>query len=484
MAAIALGEERSERACFKRKSSSCARLCAVILRESMLSVWGPGWRGCWATRNAGNAGEWGDWLVASGAEDGDKVPLRLWDLRSNRCIRGVAMVDEAANLDEEAEGSISSIDWVPMDGGAGQAGVPGNLLFSKGTHLYELDLRRTSNAIVRQSGDDLLSREFQDEINQISVARCGAAKSVFIACADDMGAVSVGGLSGRENGGINFDVVETHSNICMSAQFNPVPSRTTRQLISGGMDSIIISQEVTSEGSCRKRRKIVLKSAASSSQVVNPPFINRLSFSPLGDHFAAAVGDGTVALYDAKELTLVKRFEAHSASTSQVTWCKNNQFFSSGNDGFLCLWDVSTLTRKDEAAIGGNACEEDWAADMNLAASHGTGKKKSSGSRRSRRRKGKKGKNRKRGKKGKHVDTDKGEDDDDGNDDGADGEEHDQEKNEEARLQGVQEEPASEPRVNLCACRFMHVGENKLDFSCARCIEACRCGRKFHHIRL
>eukprot|EP00949_MAST-11_sp_MAST-11-sp1_P001332 g1332.t1 len=142
MAAIALGEERSEGASAPKGRAAAARqtlrghstgVNVVRLGTGVEGLLGDAgnWGNAGNGGNAGNAGEW-DWLVASGAEDGDKVPLRLWDLRSNRCIRGVAMVDEAANLDEEAEGSISSIDWVPMDGGAGQAGVPGNLLFSKG----------------------------------------------------------------------------------------------------------------------------------------------------------------------------------------------------------------------------------------------------------------------------------------------------------------------------------------------------------------
>lgn len=251
-------------------------------------------------------------LLLSGSDDST---CRLWDLRTRkpcRCMMGC--------FDKQP---VNSVAFIPGD--------PRTVLAAAGRCVFSFDLRKES--VVLFKAERKLGPT-KDDINQVSVSRQG-----FVAACDDSGGVRVWE---DLNGESMMTAEGGHSNICMSVSFRP---RRKWELVSAAMemDSAIILWDLS-----RKRVMQTLSNRfgagdAKKGQLVNPPFVNSISFSRDGTVLAAALGSGEIGLYSLakKSKCTIGCIEAHTASVSQTlfpAFGAEDLLVSAGTDRKAFLW--------------------------------------------------------------------------------------------------------------------------------------------------
>ncbi|CAE7039569.1 WDR53 [Symbiodinium natans] len=244
--------------------------------------------------------------LASGGADGS---CRLWDLRcegSRRSVRA-AMVP----------GEVSSV--------AISAAREHMLLAAVGRTVYGFDLR--SEKVVLQAADKTLPELAKDDINQVAIDAGGHLAAV----AEDSGAVHLVDLN-------TWRVDKTlagkngHVNICSSVAWKPGREWT---LASGGLDAAVVLWQRSGRG-----RKVQMQTdaeeesatSAGGAQLLNPPFVHSIAYSPDGETLAAGLGDGTVALLGPEQ-----RLRGHLAAVAQVLYTPAG-LVSAGNDRQVLLW--------------------------------------------------------------------------------------------------------------------------------------------------
>ncbi len=241
-------------------------------------------------------------VLVSGSEDGC---VRLWDLRRARRSFKCAKSKEA----------VTSVDLDPSD--------EMNLFVASGQNIYQYDLRvpsvvMTSTEAVFGFKSRRKKSEADEEINRVNCHPDGT----LIVAGNDSGEVVVFDVKKLAQG---LRPRYVHSNICTAVEWRPNTSRHV--FSSGALDCTVVGWDYDNK---RKYGHIEMNSteAKSSSQVFNPPFAHSLSYSHDGKIFAAAVGDGTVGVYDANtyESACVedKRLEGHSTVTCEVKFARFN----------------------------------------------------------------------------------------------------------------------------------------------------------------
>jgi WD40 repeat protein len=348
-----------------------------------------------------------------------------------------------------------------QDGVTSVAFAPDDVLVcASGRSVVAFDMRRADRAVIQKYGDRVWGAEnfAEDEVNQISVFDDGDGagngsggnndpsrrQRWKIACCEDGGDVHVfnfpdqgqfggvgsAGSSFSENSGAaksqqqpqqqpqqqlheddgtiavtHTKLTGVHSNLCTSARW--MPGCRGRTLVSGSMDATICVWNVprckpVSDGghiTCGPADQGA--STSGGSQLLNPPFVQCVDCSPYV--CAAALGDGTVGLYDMAKLSSVGRLRGHSSATACVRFVPPSGantnwewLFSAGNDRNICLWNLSAgLATSPSCQVNSLAANgslnDDWAIDM-VGAS--VDKKKKGKNKNKKKRQKKKGKNR------------------------------------------------------------------------------------------
>ena len=242
-------------------------------------------------------------ILVSGSESGC---VRLWDMKRER---------RSFKCAKRSEGAITSVELDPSN--------DMNLFVAVGQNIYQYDLRVPS--VVMTSTEAVFGfktrrrkreeNESEDEINCVNCHRDGS----LIVAANDSGETVVFDVK-KLSQGLRSRYV--HSNICTSVEWRPNTSRHV--FTSGALDCTVIGWDYDNK---RKYGHIEMNSIEESrSQVFNPPFVHSLSYSHDGKIFAAAVGDGTVGVYDANTYASAcvedRRLEGHNAATCKAKFAR------------------------------------------------------------------------------------------------------------------------------------------------------------------
>jgi len=274
-------------------------------------------------------------LLLSGSDD---RTARVFDLRednSSSRLRAAMCIKTTGDVLSVAFGPR----WIDDDDDAvesslrQQFGRDAYAYLSVDSYVYGYDLRIATGPILTRPTVDLSPvLQSQDEVNQIAFS-CPSSKwpccgPIYAAAADDAGAVRVATVPSttiRDSRNRKHQVTTTRvlshgsgkDDSCMvaTAAFRPqlyIKKKTTAAalpqpfssppcwLASGGTDCAVRLWDVA------KPRKPVAEfaigpSQAGANQICNPPMVNHLAWSPSGRLLAAALGDGSVALFSSVE---------------------------------------------------------------------------------------------------------------------------------------------------------------------------------------
>lgn len=337
----------------------------------------------------------GSGCLLSGSEDGT---ARLWDLRTNHLRASLCI---QAPLSQE----VLSVSFAPRRRGkdSSPSGPTTTLALSSfardfsvylaaGNAMYGYDLRKADKPILLEPTIDFSFMGSEDEINQIAFApeimtnqrpsgggRKGKrsspsmASKFLLASADDAGTVRVTESSFNNASACTTTVattatqkyrVYTHGFMVTSLAFRPRAPRGAVQLASGGSDCQILLWDVSKDQANKPLSSITIpNSETGANQVCNPPMIISLEWSPSGRLLAASLGDGSIAVLQAENKSLVtvaRLADAHGgavassifpkwSSSSAAVAAHDRLVCSSGNDGAVVLWDLGTSLCGDKA---------------------------------------------------------------------------------------------------------------------------------------
>eukprot|EP00940_MAST-03C_sp_MAST-3C-sp2_P002084 g2084.t1 len=275
-----------------------------------------------------------DRLLASGGSEG---VVRLWDFRRSAAIAAAVRSEKCV---AGSGGTRDGIESVPTSVCFNKKDS-GTLFVSQGMSVFEYDIRVPSVVLRKASArygfaSSTKAPEEDDEINQIT---CDPSGKLLAACSDSGQCVVFDiekkTMSEDRSRQPNYE----HSNVCTAIEWRPDSSDSgRRQFVSGGMDAMISGWNYNAK---KKFRDVAMtvnasadeRSAASGSQLFNPPFVYSLSFSPDGRYFAAGLGDSTVSVHDADAMqqddgrkcprpSVIARFGGHSAVVGQVRFAR------------------------------------------------------------------------------------------------------------------------------------------------------------------
>ncbi|RCI05367.1 WD repeat-containing protein 53 [Rhizopus stolonifer] len=258
----------------------------------------------------------GNHVLASGSED---KTCRLWDLQSNKVIKGLSGFHEP----------VTSIKF------ATKSSMP-YMYLSSGTKVYTFDLRNQGMLLT----EPIHTYEFsQDEINQIDVHE----NNQFLATADDEGSIQIIDLNTHK---IHKKTSKKHSNICMTVKFRP---KKPWEVWSGGMDSKVYNWDF-SRGLPTHIYDMSQKEA-SAKQMFNPPFVHTMAISPDGTWIAAGLGDTSIQLISPpskKQKTQIeKRLEdGHNTMVNCLSFLTHEQLLSGSTNGRVTLWNITSLDKQ------------------------------------------------------------------------------------------------------------------------------------------
>ncbi|CAK4417143.1 unnamed protein product [Aphanomyces euteiches] len=259
-------------------------------------------------------------MMASGSDDST---CRIWDLRTRRVSQCIAQAF--------AGDPVQSVTFATAS----------QVYVASRNQVYLFDLRNASSLIVTEA--TTIFDPVADEINHLHLHPM-STKKPWLAVPDDEGDISILNLKSQSMHTLRGQ----HTNICSSAVFRP--RSAGYDLVSGGLDCQVIFWEVKSDGSGgRMRYKMNMQTLESGlgddTQMWNPPFVYGLAFSPNGKTFAAALGDGSVALIDFGSRSLVRKLRGHNALVNAVhifTHRSTDYLISTGNDSKICLWQYES----------------------------------------------------------------------------------------------------------------------------------------------
>ncbi|KAG1146991.1 hypothetical protein G6F37_004415 [Rhizopus arrhizus] len=249
----------------------------------------------------------GEHVLASGSEDNT---CRIWDLRSNKAIKGIN------NLNEP----VTSVKF------AKKANLP-LLYLSSGN---KIDLNESNK---------------------------------FLATADDEGCVNIIDLSSDK---IYKKTTKKHQTICMAAKFRP---KKSWDVWSGGMDSKVYEWDF-SRGSVTNIYDMNAEEP-SAAQMFNPPFVYSLAISTDGKWIASSLGDSTIQLISppskkSKTIKKVRLMNGHNSMVNCLSFIEPNKLLSGAANGKLAVWSdfdnstTSTIDPTQSFQLKGNIHRFNW----------------------------------------------------------------------------------------------------------------------------
>ena len=287
-------------------------------------------------------------LLAAGDEGG---ACRLHDVRERKAVRAVGRLADASGARDVGAVSLSAH----------------SLLVACGAAVLDFDLRAGGVVLAGAAAAAHAYDELGDDVN--ALARHPKGRHAL--AADDCGAVTVLELDARTRAAAGpRKASDGHATCCSSVAWREYGSATA-EFVSGGLDSTVAWWE---GGAKRPRRaeacRVPLDEPnADAAQLVNPPMVHGLAFSPKGRVLAAALGDGTVGLFapSARALPPCRLRGGHSLPVAGVAWAAGAAssalplLASVGNDCAVCVWEARDPVQTEAEGAAAGALAQTWA---------------------------------------------------------------------------------------------------------------------------
>lgn len=144
--------------------------------------------------------------------------------------------------------------------------------------------------------------------------------------------------------------------------------------MSGGLDCVVAGWDPSTGNIITHFSSTPTTANPHSTQLANPPFVHQLAFTPSGSHLLGSLGNGQVCIWSlAQNMSPVQpppnhqwdhnskrkeliRLEGHShavVAMDMFTLHSNDAqslgLVTTGNDGMIVLWDLSTILKPQEA---------------------------------------------------------------------------------------------------------------------------------------
>jgi WD40 repeat protein len=270
------------------------------------------WRGHKGSINCIDATPEHEGLVSTGSDD---MSIRIWDIRTERsakCILGCL------------KSPVEAVRFHPIDSH--------RLFAACGREIFEFDLRADGilikiprNVSETAATDDIDCIMFRDDGEELAVS-------------DDNGVVTIvepNHLETRKPRRLK----DVHSSLVNAIAYNPVNSH---QIVSGGFDYQVCSWDLSGRGLAPAPSAVVnidqlgcgaeASSAAHSSQMVNPPFVQCISYAYGGRAVVTVLGDGSLKVLDAADLytLLASDPDAHSGMATALHVTSSSSSHTSG----------------------------------------------------------------------------------------------------------------------------------------------------------
>ena len=275
--------------------------------------------------------------LLSGSADSS---VRLWDRKSNKCLKAMLLKDE-----------VNSVAFHSRKD---------HLIYATcNNSIYMFDVKSNSSSMILKIPIKYNEHATADEINDMIID----SKGRYLICVDDNGDISIFDAMTLEVPKNRERVVGNHENIVSAVKLFP---RDAFVFATGGMDSIL---SIWSGSTMKKVKAIDVKiapsvedeggndgkvrsSVSSSTQMLNPPFINDVGYSRNGKNIAVACGDSSIIVYSSKDGVYKKRYSGgHSSGVAQVVYTKSGRLVSAGNDRMICCWGDSEGELKFEHPV-------------------------------------------------------------------------------------------------------------------------------------
>jgi WD40 repeat protein len=262
-------------------------------------------------------------LLLSGSDDNS---VRIWDLTTSKSIKALLAFDSDAP---------TSITHSSTD--------DNKIYVSHGTKISTFDLRRPE-ILLKQA--ETTYNYCKDEINDIQLF--SNDKLNYLISCDDLGTINFYDM--KENV-INECVgtVKGHANIASTIKLLPAAS----QVLSGGLDCKVIQWDI------QKRRAVHTYNVNEvvTKQLINPPYVHHLSTTNDAKYFAAALGNGSVPVYDTSSYEQLGILEdAHAVVVSHVLFLNDSpqSLLTAGNDGLIKFWKIKYEQKKNIKPVAKN----------------------------------------------------------------------------------------------------------------------------------
>jgi len=264
-------------------------------------------------------------LLVSGSQD---ATVRIWNLKTGKVIKAIK---DCFKNDKGENSDISSVCF---------STVNENELFVASNHrIYFFDLTESPMIILKEN----FIYDFNlDEINEIKVNDTGN----YLAACDDFGVIYIVDLETKK---LLKKPHNGHDNICTCVEFRP---KNKWEVWSGGMDCKLFKWDISRGIPTRNYNMLNVNINSKNIQMVNPPFVHRISISSDGHTIAVGLGDGSIQFLKQHkvggskkkpkmEWEKVWRLEdSHSWVVSDLTFVNPTTLVSGANDGKINLLEI------------------------------------------------------------------------------------------------------------------------------------------------
>ena len=260
----------------------------------------------------------------------DTGKARLWDLGRKKTVRCFCPSPKEDNAD------IASVCH-------GENDFSDLVAVAYNTSVALFDVREPA-LVARKAA--MSFHLHQDEVNHVAMSSLHGR--THLAAADDNGELLFYDLSA---GKLLRRISGAHDNICASVVFR---TGHAWQALSGGLDGKL------AHWNYNKMRALATfhparASMPSQNQIVNPRFVYGVACDGSGNRAAAALGDGTVAIYDLQTKHLVQELHACENMVNAVEWAPfapadRALVLCGGSDGYVAAIESSVDVSSEDVA--------------------------------------------------------------------------------------------------------------------------------------